>query len=361
MRFFDAHCDTILRIAEDGADIAAPPGAEKAPHVTLEGLRDADVRAQVFAVFAIEARVPGRTRQTALDLIARIRGLCAAHPDRLVPAHTAAAVRAACEAPPACRARPPAHTAVIVTLEGADPLEGDPENLREFHRQGVRLVTLAWDDNQFCGAVFGDRGAGEDGLTARGEELVEVCEELGVLVDVSHATDAGFWDVCRVAARPFVASHSDCRAVCSAPRNLTDQMIRALAERGGVLGINLCPSFLSQSFFEAEEEGTAPFMAAWHAGQLTLDQAGEKASAVTRGLPRPALETVVAHVRHAIDVGGEDCVGLGGDLDGVDALPEGLDGVHDYPKIAALLSVAGLTEAQVEKVCWRNFARVFAE
>ncbi len=365
VKLFDAHCDTILKIVEDGADIAAEPGADAAPHVTLAGLRDAGVGAQVFAVFAIEARFPGRTRQTALGLIAAIKGLCAAHPRYL--ALTAAPEGRRGEGEPSPPEPPrgaspgaaePPRTKVIISLEGADPLEGDPQALHEFYRQGVRLVTLAWDDNPFCGAVFGDRKAGEDGLTAAGEQLVGVCEELGVMVDISHATDAGFWDVCRLATRPFVASHSDCRAVCSAPRNLSDDMIRALAERGGVMGINLCPSFLSQSFYDAEERATAPYMAAWHAGEITLDEAGERSAAVSRSLPRPPLETVVAHVKHAIDVGGEDCVGLGGDLDGVDALPAGIDGVHDYPKIVAALLAAGLTEAQVEKVCWGNFARV---
>lgn len=371
VKLFDAHCDTILKIVEDGADIAAEPGADAAPHVTLAGLRDAGVGAQVFAVFAIEARFPGRTRQTALELIAAIKGLCVAYPERLVlgvppevgwrEGELSRIGPSRPEAPRGAspRAAEPPRTKVIISLEGADPLEGDPQALREFHRQGVRLVTLAWDDNPFCGAVFGDREPGTDGLTAKGEELVSVCEELGVLVDVSHATDAGFWDVCRVATKPFVASHSDCRVVCSAPRNLTDDMTRALAERGGVMGINLCPSFLSQWFYDAEERATAPYMAAWHAGQITLDEAGEKAAAVSRSLPRPPLETVVTHVRHAIDVGGEDCVGLGGDLDGVDALPAGIDGVHDYPRIVRALRDAGLNETQIEKVCWANFARVF--
>ena len=147
--------------------------------------------------------------------------------------------------------------------------------------------------------------------------------------------------------------------MCGSPRNLSDEMIRALAERGGVMGINLCPSFLSHEFFEAERRATAPYMAAWHAGELTLDEAGEKAAAYVRSLPRPPLETVVEHVRHAIDVGGEDCVGLGGDLDGVDALPARIDGVHDYPRLVESLVAGGLTHIQLEKVCSRNFRRVF--
>jgi len=372
-RLFDAHCDTIVKIAEGGADIAAAPGSETAPEVTLEGLHVAGVCAQVFAVFVIEARFPDATQTTALDRVERIRGLCATHPEALAlvesGAEGTATIRHACEevSPSGCggeRGGPPGRggdgkTAILISLEGADPLEGDPEALREFHRRGVRLVTLAWDDNPFCGAVFGKNGAGAAGLSEKGEELVALCEELDVLVDVSHASDAAFRDVCRVATKPFVASHSDCRGLCAAPRNLSDDMIRALADAGGVMGINLCPSFLSPSFYEAERRATGPLMDAWHAGRLTLDEAGEKAAAVVRSLPRPPLETVVEHVRHAIDVGGEDCVGLGGDLDGVDALPEGIDGVHDYPRLVAALRGAGLTEAQLEKVCYRNLARVF--
>jgi len=342
------------------------------------------VCAQVFAVFVIEARFPGATRATALERIGQIRDLCATHAGELafVDAGPKGRTTLACscagadadESRPAAGEGPDsddrteagrqgdadARTAVIVSLEGADPLEGDPEALREFARRGVRLVTLAWDDNPFCGAVFGKDGRDAAGLSRQGEELVALCEELDVLVDVSHASDAAFWDVCRMAGKPFVASHSDCRSLCASPRNLSDEMIRALAEAGGVMGINLCPSFLSRSFYEAETRATASYMDAWHAGELTLDEAGEKAAAIVRTLPRPPLRTVVEHVRHAIDVGGEDCVGLGGDLDGVDALPEGIDGVHDYPRLVAALRAAGLTEAQLEKVCYRNFARVLS-
>jgi membrane dipeptidase len=355
MPFFDAHCDTILKVVEEGFDIAAAAGSERAPHVTLQGLRGARVRAQVFACFVLEARHPGHARDHAVRLVDAVRDLCTQHPEQLKLATDADALR---RIGAGGREVEPAPTAVILALEGADPLEGDPQALRAFRRAGVRLLTLAWDDNPFCGAVFGDSGAG---LSDRGEELVGLCEQLGVMVDVSHATDAGFWDVCRVAGRPFVASHSDCRAVSAAPRNLTDEMIRALAERGGVMGINLEPGFLSEESRVLEEEATAGFWAAVRSGRKSFDEAGAEAAAAIRRLPRPPLAAVVAQVSHAIDVGGEDAVGLGGDLDGIDGTPLGIEGVHDYPRLAAALRSGGLSETQVEKVCWRNFARLFGE
>jgi membrane dipeptidase len=355
MRFFDAHCDTVLKIVEEGLDIAAEPGSERAPHVTLQGLRGARVCAQVFACFVLEARHPGRAAEHAFELLDALRGLCARHPEHLELAVAADALRRIGAAGREAEAAP---AAVILALEGADPLEGAPQALHDFRRAGVRLLTLAWDDNPFCGAVFGESGAG---LSDRGEELVGLCEELGVMVDVSHATDAGFWDVCRVTNRPFVASHSNCRAVSAAPRNLTDEMIRALAERGGVMGINLEPGFVSEASRVLEEDATSGFWEAVRSGRQSFDAAGAEATAAIRRLPRPPLAAVAAQVRHAVDVGGEDCVGLGGDLDGIDSTPRGIEGVQDYPRLAEALRSGGLSEEQVEKVCWRNFARVFGE
>jgi membrane dipeptidase len=344
VRFFDAHCDTILGIVENGLDFQAGPGL----HVTLPDLRAAGVCAQVFACFVLEARNPGRSREHAFELIDAVHGLCAAHPSQLRLA------QAPGDAAGACAGHGP--TAVILSLEGADPLEGDVEALRDFHARGVRLLTLAWDDNVFCGAAFGTGG----GLSRQGEELVALCEELGVMVDVSHASDDAFWDVCRVAARPFVASHSDCRALCGVSRNLSDDMIRALAQRGGVAGINLAAGFLSQQFADAEKEAGEKFRAAMRSGKKSFDEAHEAEERAAQRLPRPPLDVIAAHVKHFITVGGEDCVGLGGDLDGIGSMPAGIEGVADYPKIAELLLRGDLTEAQVEKVCYGNFARLMS-
>ena len=345
MRFFDAHCDTILKVVHEGADF----GAGHDMHVTLPGMIEAGIGAQVFAVWALESRLGAQVDESALLMVETVAALCSEHPHQLVLARSFAEIEQALS--------PEGVIAAIVSLEGADPLKGDPSALKRFFDAGVRLVTLAWDDNAFSGSALGSGS----GLTAKGEDLVESCTELGVVVDVSHASDTAFWDVCSVSRKPFTASHSNCRSVCPHPRNLTDEMIRALAERGGVMGINLYPGFLSPDFAALEMRVRNDSFRSVDAGTMTFDEAGKAISDVVASLPRPPLSLLVDHVRHATNVGGEDCVGLGGDLDGIDSLPAGLDSVADYPRIEDLLRDAGFAPALVEKVCYRNFARLFRE
>ena len=138
-------------------------------------------------------------------------------------------------------------------------------------------------------------------------------------------------------------------------------MIRALALRGGVVGISLAPEFLSAGYYEAERAATGNWYAAVSSGQRTLEQVTAGIADAMAAVPRPPLSLIVDHVRWAIDVGGEDCVGLGGDLDGVDRLPAGFAGVQDYPRIEDLLRQSGLPERQIEKICYGNFLRVLEE
>lgn len=348
--FFDAHCDTFLRVVETGADFegANPAGAAEL-HITLPGMIQAGVRMQVFAAWTLAERLQGREDQVAMQVVEAVNATCRAHSERFVLVRTRADLQAA--------AAHPAKIGALCALESADPLKGDPQALDRYYEAGVRLLTLVWGDNAFCGATFGSG----TGLTHKGRELVARCEALGVMVDVSHASDAGFWDVCQVATKPFVASHSNCRTLCSSTRNLTDEMIRALAERGGVVGINLAPGFLSQELSTRYAEHRDKVMSEPGADTLTIDEVGARMTEFNRSLPRPPLSLVADHVRHLIKVGGEVCVGFGGDLDGVDSLPEGMEGVADYLKFIDLLKAAGLSSSQVDKVCHGNMMRVFGE
>jgi membrane dipeptidase len=344
-RFFDAHCDTFLKVVEEGADFETADNL----HMTLTGMLQAGLCAQVFAAWTLAERLNGREDEVALQLVEAVIAMCRDHPDRFVLALTPADVEAACASS--------GRIAAICSLEGADPLKGDPHGLDRYYAAGVRLLTLAWADNPFCGSSYGTGS----GLTATGYDLVAHCEELGVLVDVSHASDAAFWDVCSASTKPFVASHSSCRALCDNSRNLTDDMIRALANRGGVVGVTLYSGFLSPEFSAKDKEYRKTITSAPGAEQRTWDETGELMTAFHAGLQRPGLSVIADHVKHLIAVGGEDCVGLGGDLDGCDSLPQGIDSVADYPKIAGSLAAAGITPAQVEKVCYRNLERVFRE
>ena len=312
--------------------------------------------AQVFAIFAAASYYPGRDlRAYAERAIAAIHGWADASDGRMQVVgqrmETDKRIESISSVYPFSSVAP---LLAIIGLEGADPLEGQAENLRHFYDLGVRLVIPAWDDNAFSGSSAGPG----DGLTAEGFKLIELCQELGVMVDVSHASDAAFEQIRRIVSGPFVASHSNCRALSPAPRNLTDAQIRALADRGGVMGINLAPDFLSPEYLAAWDAVLAP---AHGADAATRQKLREAAGPQLRAIPRPGLDWIARHVRHAIDIGGEACIGLGGDLDGISFMPAGIHGVEDYPRIPEALAAAGLTEAQIEKVCWRNMARVFGE
>lgn len=383
MRFFDAHCDTIGPLLENGADFMVRPEDRAAavargalgalvPHVTLPALKAGRVGAQVFASWVWTGKYRGREFETGMAKVEAVCRLCADHPDDLFLASTGAdlAIPFATPTPDAAPGRGvaggdclagaealAARIAVLPSLENADPLLGDVDNLFAFHDAGVRLITLAWGDNAFCGSTFGDGS----GLTKKGVDLVAACESLGVMVDVSHLSDQGFADLCRVAERPFVASHSNCRSLCPSGRNLTDDMIRAVAERGGVMGITLAPGFLSREYWEKDKALSGDWYHDVMSGKTTVAEIEAREADAVGAIPRPPLSTLVDHVKWAINEGGEDAVGLGGDLDGVSDLPEGFAGAEDYPRIEKLLRDGGLTGRQVEKVCYGNFLRVFQE
>ena len=268
MRFFDAHCDAVMHIEDGDFDFVAGKGRS---HMDLPRLLAAGHCAQVFAIFAAASYYPGRDlRAFAERAIAAIHGWADASDGRMQvvvgrrcgrsggePAQRSGgawegALGAGASSPPPLRSSAP--LLAIIGLEGADPLEGQAENLRHFHDLGVRLVIPAWDDNAFSGSSAGPG----DGLTAEGFKLIELCQELGVMVDVSHASDAAFEQIRQTLRGPFVASHSNCRALSPAPRNLTDAQIRALADQGGVMGINLAPDFLSPEYLAAWDAVMAP-------------------------------------------------------------------------------------------------------
>jgi membrane dipeptidase len=323
--------------------------------VDLPRLLAAGSAVQLFAVFAPRSYYPDRDlRRHAEGAIAVIRGWTEASAGRMRVALTGEDVREATEQ----RIEADARVYALIGLEGADPLDGRAENLEHFYRLGVRNVIPAWDDNPFSGTSAG-LGAG---LTAEGRRLVESCEASGVMVDVSHLSDVAFWQVHDMARKPFIASHSNCRQFCPSPRNLTDEQIRGLADRGGVMGVNLAPDFLSPEYLAAWDAVLGPSSASLKgADAATRQRIREEAGPRLATIPLPGIEWIGRHVQHAINVGGEDCIGLGGDLDGISFMPAGITGIESYPLIAESLAAAGLTEAQVEKVCWRNMARVFGE
>ncbi len=351
-RFFDAHCDTVMRRFDADHDFVR--GGGPSAHADLSRMLVAGHRVQLFAVFAPRSYYPDRDlRAYVEEAIATIHGWETASEGRFHVAMTAA------ELTP-----DDGHLIGLIGLEGADALAGDAENLRHFYDLGLRLVIPAWDDNAFSGAATGSGGP----LTAEGEKLVVLAEALGVMLDASHLSDRGFEQLLTLTTRPFVASHSNCRALSPSPRNLTDAQIRAIADRGGAVGVNLAPDFLAPDYLAAWDA----VMASAHSPVAADLAPGETMSSVRqrmreeagdrlRAIPLPGLEWVARHVLHLIAVGGEDTPGLGGDLDGISFMPAGVTGVESYPAIAATFEDAGLSARQIDKVCYGNMLRVFSE
>ena len=199
----------------------------------------------------------------------------------------------------------------ILTIEGPAGFGFDPALLEDLYKIGFRITTLGWNEkNELCGS---HKTGG--GLTDLGREYVFEAQRLGMLIDVSHISDEAFWDIMHITRGPVIASHSNSRAVCNDSRNLTDDMFKAICKTGGVAGLNLYPGFL-----------------------------GENAT----------VDTVCDHVLHWLELGGEKHIALGGDLDGVESLPDGFAGVQDYPKLAECMLARGIDEQTVRNIFWNN-------
>lgn len=215
----------------------------------------------------------------------------------------------------------------FLTIEGGRAVDGSLEKLERFYEMDVRLISLTWNHPNCFG--FPNSRNAEDmrrGLTDFGKEAVVRMQELGMLVDVSHLSDGGFYDVDRLCSRPYVASHSNCRELSAHPRNLTDDMLRRMAEKGGVMGINFCPQILDDA------------------------QTGKESR----------IEMMVRHIRHAVQVGGEDCVGIGSDFDGISGdleIPE----VSRMQKLFEALEREKFTSGQIEKIAFGNVKRVIGD
>jgi membrane dipeptidase len=352
----DTHSDALYRMDYDGTSLADEPfGAQ----TTLAKLEQGGVDAQFFSVWVPPGyRDYGYARKT-LELIERLHADVERHPDRIQFARTSEDVR---------RIAGEGRVAALLGIEGGHSIENSLGLLRIYHRLGVRYMTLTWSNGNDWADSSGDAPRW-GGLNDFGVRVVGEMNRLGMMVDVSHVSDAAFWDVIRASRAPVIASHSSCRALCDAGRNMSDEMLIGLAGNGGVIQINFYAGFLDQRFRDRSNRGLAA--ADEQIGKLGEQYLGDELGLFTgmwrlyqlidRAVPPPPLSSLVDHIDHVVRLVGIDHVGLGSDFDGVTALPIGLEHEGKLPALTAALLERGYDEAAVRQILGGNLMRVMEE
>ena len=313
--YMDLHCDTLYEAwCKQKKQICTFPEAM----LDGKGLENGGCMTQFFAIFMLQEddKEKFQTHISDEDYIADlIRIFKNSMGDTMAFAGNLSDIR---------RNRQEGKISCLLTLEDGRAVDGSMEKLERFYELGIRLISLTWNYvNCFGFPNSFEEAAMRKGLTAFGKDAVVRMQELGMLVDVSHLSDGGFRDVASLCKKPFIASHSNCRSLSPHPRNLTDEMIRTLADHGGIMGLNFCPEFLTKDITNKHSR----------------------------------VEDMVRHLRHMIHIGGEDIAAIGTDLDGIDGHLE-IGSPEKMPLLFQALEQAGFTAKQIEKIAWRNAWRV---
>jgi membrane dipeptidase len=306
-------------------------------HTDIPRLREGGVGAVFFAAYVAPTYAKDHTSSNrALQMIDSVRhDIVEQHPNDFQLCLTADDILAA---------HKNGKIAALIGIEGGHAIEGSPRLLRDFYALGVRYMTLThtntneWADSS--GDLKDTKVKRHNGLNDLGRQIIGEMNRLGMMVDISHVADKTFWDALETSRVPIIASHSSCRALCNVPRNMTDEMIAALAEKGGVIQINFNCGFLRQR--SADEETQA-------------EAAGRPAKQLRA---RATLSDVVAHIDHAVKIGGMDAVGIGSDFDGIFCAPEGLDDVSKFPNLTRALLQKGYSPGDIRKIYGGNLLRV---
>ncbi len=302
---FDTHCDTVFELYEQNKKLN-----KNDLHLDIEKMREYGTYIQVFAAFIDKKSIKIPPVKHCLSLIERYKSELEQNKSEISAILSEKDLE---------RAKENSGVYSILAIEGAEALEGSLDAIDMFYKAGVRLITLTWNyTNELAGGILEDN----TGLTEFGKNAVKKMEEMGIIVDVSHICEKGFWDVLKYTKYPFVASHSCAKALCSHPRNLSDEQISAMIERGCGIGINFYPEFLDNS-------GSC------------------------------SIERIVDHIEYILKLGGKDILGLGSDFDGVPKLPIGLNGVQDMKKLFDSMEARGFSEQIIQNVKFENFYRIF--
>jgi membrane dipeptidase len=360
----DTHADTPQRFLDDNFDIGNTDPKDIG-HISLDKVRAGNLGAEFFSIW-VEPSFKGQFAHRAIDLIDSVYEQAARHPDRMMMAFSVEDIE---------RAHKQKQLAALMGMEGGHPIENDLRLLREFYRLGVRYMTLTWSNTNEWADSSGDindpKVEHHNGLTDFGKQVVLEMNRLGMMVDISHVADKTFYDAVAVSKAPVIASHSSARALTNAPRNMTDDMLRALAKNNGVVMVNFYNGFIDEDFrkgMEALAKDRDAAVAAFierHKAEgkpVTYAEYDHIEREWSAKVPRPPLKSLIDHIDHIAKIAGVDHVGLGSDFDGVSgATPTGIDSAADLPKITQALLDRGYSADDIKKILGGNLLRVFRD
>ncbi len=361
----DTHADTPQRFLDEGFDIGSTDPKDIG-HISLDKARRGNLGAEFFSIWVDPETNQGHYARHTFDLIDSVYEQAARHPDRMMMAFSVADIE---------RAHQEHKLAALMGIEGGHSMENDIHLLRDYYRLGVRYMTLSWSNTNEWADSSGDmddpKVQHHNGLTDFGKQVVVEMNRLGMMVDISHVADKTFWDAIATTKAPVIASHSSARALVNAPRNMTDDMLRAVAKNGGVVQVNFFNGFDDEDFRKAIAAQAKDQAAAV---QKYLDQLKAEGKPINylevdrierewmAKVPRPPLKSLIDHIDHIAKVAGTDHVGLGSDFDGVSgATPQGIDSAADLPKITQALLDRGYSADDIRKILGGNLMRVFGE
>ena len=351
MQVYDSHVDTpsqLIRLRNLGID-------NQYGHVDFPKLKRGGVGGSFFALYTPAEMAPDTATRYALEMISAVYDAVDANPDYAALAFTPEE---------AAEHAKSGLISVFIGMENGAPIQHSLSLLRTFYRLGVSYVTLTHNgDNAIADSAA--EGKRWHGLSPFGKQVIPEMNALGMMVDLSHASDETFWDCIRLSEAPVIATHSCCRALCNHRRNLTDEMLQALGEKDGYVGINFYPAFLSERFltdpsdaalFDEGERVEAAFIA--DPGNPVRVKAWEEMQDRLATLWRPGVSEIVDHIDHAVSIVGIDHVGIGSDFDGILVPPAGLENVSQIGRVFDEMRRRGYTEKDIDKVAGENLLAV---
>ena len=366
----DTHADTPQRFLDEHFDLSDPLNGG---NFNLESARKGNLRAEFFSIWVEPKLYKDHYARRTLELIDSVKLQVARHPDQMEFVTSVAGIE---------QANRDHKLAALMGIEGGHSIEDSLGLLRQYYALGVRYMTLTWSNSNGWADSSGDDTDAtvphtKEGLSEFGKDVVYEMNRLGMMVDISHVSDKTFFRTLIISRAPVIASHSAARALCDAPRNMTDDMLRAIARsggpdsKGGVVQVNFYSGFISQKYRDAlkamqpevdkEVQAYKDKMKAEGKEPLYAEIDKIQKAAADR-IPRPPLSDLIDHIDHVAKVAGIDHVGLGSDFDGVNGqLPEGLDSPADMPKITAALMARGYSAEDCRKILGGNLLRVFKE